>query len=171
MTHCLPLSSDTLRRSAFKWSEQNRSCRPSPRRPARLVQSSRIKTTDRTSPRRSRCFKRSAPWTSARPSSCGTAKYWPWRPPRGLTPCWARCREFQGDTPRGVLVKLPKPGQERRVDLPVIGPPTVHNAAAANLKGIAIEAGGALVLDRRCLIRTADAEGLFVVGVTVEDQL
>jgi UDP-2,3-diacylglucosamine hydrolase len=65
----------------------------------------------------------------------------------------------------GVLVKTAKPGQERRADLPAIGPSTVAAAAAAGLRGIAIEAGGALVLDRQAVIAAADRAGLFVVGV------
>lgn len=64
----------------------------------------------------------------------------------------------------GVLVKLPKPGQERRVDLPTIGVKTVENAAAARLAGIAVEAGGTLVLDQAGVAATADRLGLFVVG-------
>lgn len=48
---------------------------------------------------------------------------------------------------RGVLMKAPKRAQDRRVDLPAIGPETVRAAAAARLAGIAIEAGGVLVLD------------------------
>lgn len=65
----------------------------------------------------------------------------------------------------GVLVKAPKPNQDRRVDLPAIGAETIKEAAAAGLKGIAVEAGGCLVADARALVRTADAAGLFVVGV------
>lgn len=64
----------------------------------------------------------------------------------------------------GVLVKLPKPGQERRVDLPTIGPRTVVNAARAGLAGIALAAGEVLVAERERVIREADREGLFVVG-------
>jgi UDP-2,3-diacylglucosamine hydrolase len=65
----------------------------------------------------------------------------------------------------GVLVKVAKPGQERRADLPAIGPDTVDNAARAGLAGIAVEAGAALVLDPGEVARRADAAGLFVVGV------
>lgn len=68
----------------------------------------------------------------------------------------------------GVLVKLPKPGQERRVDLPAIGVQTVERAAAAGLAGIAVEAGGALVGDAEVLARRANALGLFVVGLSHE---
>ena len=69
----------------------------------------------------------------------------------------------------GVLVKTKKPGQERRADLPAIGPGTVEAAKRAGLSGIAIEAGAALVLDREALVQAADAAGLFVVGVASED--
>lgn len=66
---------------------------------------------------------------------------------------------------RGVLVKAPKPGQDRRVDLPSLGPGTITRAAEAGLGGIAFEAGGAIVPDAQELVRTADAAGLFVLGV------
>jgi DUF1009 family protein len=66
---------------------------------------------------------------------------------------------------RGVVVKAPKPIQVRKTDLPVIGVETVNNAGAAGLAGIAVEAGGALILDRLAVAKAADALGLFVVGV------
>ena len=65
-----------------------------------------------------------------------------------------------------VLVKAKKPQQERRADLPTIGPDTVINAARAGLKGIAVEAGHTLVIGREAVAREADARGLFVVGVS-----
>lgn len=68
----------------------------------------------------------------------------------------------------GVLVKIPKPAQERRIDLPTIGHRTLTGAAAAGLKGIAVSAGGALVLDKAEVAREADALGLFVIGVDEE---
>jgi DUF1009 family protein len=77
----------------------------------------------------------------------------------------ARCAGLRRDGPGGVLVKAAKPGQERRIDLPAIGARTVAAAAAAGLRGIAAEAGGALLLDRDEVVRRADAAGLFVVGV------
>lgn len=67
---------------------------------------------------------------------------------------------------RGVLVKRPKPIQDRRIDLPTIGLPTVEAVARAGLAGIAVEAGGALVMQREALIRRADELGLFVYGFT-----
>jgi hypothetical protein len=85
-----------------------------------------------------------------------------------------RCGQFRTEGAAagraGVLVKRPKPGQERRVDLPTIGVPTVLGAAAAGLKGIAVEAGGALIADRGAVAEAADAAGIFVCGVTVGDR-
>jgi DUF1009 family protein len=65
----------------------------------------------------------------------------------------------------GVLVKAPKPAQERRLDLPSIGARTVEGAAAAGLAGIAVAAGNVITADVAELVRAADAAGLFVVGV------
>ena len=65
----------------------------------------------------------------------------------------------------GVLVKAPKPGQERRLDLPSIGARTVDGAAAARLAGIAVAAGNVITADIADLVRAADAAGLFVIGV------
>ncbi|WP_050927783.1 LpxI family protein [Aestuariivita boseongensis] len=62
----------------------------------------------------------------------------------------------------GVLFKAPKPGQDRRADLPTIGPETVRGAARAGLRGIVIEAGGVIVLDRDTVIRLCDEAGLFL---------
>ncbi len=67
---------------------------------------------------------------------------------------------------RGVLVKRPKPMQERRIDLPVVGVATIELAAAAGLAGIAVEAGGALVVRRAELIAAADRAGMFLYGFT-----
>jgi UDP-2,3-diacylglucosamine hydrolase len=70
------------------------------------------------------------------------------------------------DARRGVLVKRTKPIQERRIDLPTIGLPTLEGAARAGLAGIAVEAGGALVMQRAELLARADALGMFVYGLT-----
>lgn len=80
----------------------------------------------------------------------------------------ARAGEQSRDGPGGVLVKIKKPGQERRADLPTIGVSTVGAAAAAGLRGIAVEAGATLVLGREAVIAAADAAGLFVVGIRVQ---
>jgi len=76
-----------------------------------------------------------------------------------------RCAGLRRSTGGGVLVKMCKPQQDRRGDPPVIGPATLHEAAAAGLHGVAVEAGGVLVVDQREAVEIADAKGLFLVGV------
>lgn len=82
----------------------------------------------------------------------------------------ARCTALQREGPGGVLVKVKKPGQEDRADLPSIGVSTVKAAHAAGLRGIAVEAGGTLVIDREGIVKAADDAGLFVMGVTVDQE-
>jgi DUF1009 family protein len=65
----------------------------------------------------------------------------------------------------GVLVKAPKPGQDRRFDLPSIGPHTIQSVARAGLAGIAVAAGSTIIAEGAEVIATADREGIFVVGV------
>lgn len=62
----------------------------------------------------------------------------------------------------GILYKAPKPGQDRRVDLPTIGPETVRGAARAGLAGIVIEAGGVIVLDQPEVSQRLAETGLFL---------
>lgn len=82
-----------------------------------------------------------------------------------------RCRELRTSGKvrakgrAGVLVKAAKPHQDLRVDLPTVGPNTIDLAAAAQLAGIAIEAGGALIADKEQTLARADAAGLFLYGV------
>jgi DUF1009 family protein len=65
----------------------------------------------------------------------------------------------------GVLVKAPKPGQDRRFDLPSIGPRTIENAARAGLAGVAVTAGSSIIAEAADVIAAADREKLFIVGV------
>ena len=64
----------------------------------------------------------------------------------------------------GVLVKVPKPSQDRRIDLPTIGPKTVELAIEANLSGIAIAAGETLIADKSRTINHANKGKLFIRG-------
>lgn len=76
-----------------------------------------------------------------------------------------RCAALARPGPGGVLVKVVKPGQERRADLPTVGPETVAGAAQAGLRGIAFEAGGTILADRAALVVRADEAGLFLLGL------
>ncbi|MEM8791113.1 MAG: UDP-2,3-diacylglucosamine diphosphatase LpxI [Pseudomonadota bacterium] len=64
--------------------------------------------------------------------------------------------------PAGVLVKMPKRGQDRRVDLPTIGTATIDAVGRAGLSGIAVEAGGTNILNREATVAAADSAGLFI---------
>lgn len=65
---------------------------------------------------------------------------------------------------KGALAKAPKPIQDMRVDMPVIGARTVEMAAAAGLAGVGGVAGRLILIDRAGLIEAADRLGLFVWG-------
>ncbi len=78
-----------------------------------------------------------------------------------------RSANLRREGPGGVLVKIKKPGQERRADLPTVGVGTVEACARAGLRGIAVEAGATLVLGRDEVASAADAAGLFVTAIRV----
>jgi DUF1009 family protein len=80
----------------------------------------------------------------------------------------AELRRDRSAASSGVLAKGPKPGQELRVDMPAVGPRTLERAAAAGLAGVALEAGGVLVLDRPETVRIADAAGCALEGLEGE---
>jgi DUF1009 family protein len=65
----------------------------------------------------------------------------------------------------GVLVKAPKPTQDRRFDLPAIGPATIEVVKQAGLAGIGVRAREVIAAEPEALVEAADAAGLFVVGV------
>ena len=73
------------------------------------------------------------------------------------------------DGREGVLVKTMKPDQDMRVDLPAIGPDTVEKAANAGLRGIAIEAGRSLLLQREQTISLAKTHNIFIFGMKPEE--
>lgn len=70
-------------------------------------------------------------------------------------------------TPRGVgvLVKAPKPGQDRRFDLPSIGPRTIENVARAGLAGVAVAAGSTMIAEPAEVVAAADRAKIFFAGV------
>lgn len=64
-----------------------------------------------------------------------------------------------------LLVKVSKPQQDLALDMPTIGLSTVKNILTSGLRGIAVEAGKTIILDRDDVIRMCDDNGLFLVGV------
>jgi UDP-2,3-diacylglucosamine hydrolase len=65
----------------------------------------------------------------------------------------------------GVLVKAPKPSQDRRFDLPTVGPSTVEHIATAGLAGLAVVAGGVIIVEPARVMALADKANIFVAGV------
>ena len=76
-----------------------------------------------------------------------------------------RTKELKRSGDGGVLVKVSKPQQERRVDLPTIGPNTIQDIKDAGFKGIAIEANSVLIAECEQTIKLADKLGIFIVGI------
>jgi UDP-2,3-diacylglucosamine hydrolase len=75
----------------------------------------------------------------------------------------ARCGSLRRAGVGGILIKSRKPQQDARLDMPTMGAATVEAAAAAGLRGIAIEAGGALIVDQALVIEAAQRCGLFIL--------
>lgn len=82
-----------------------------------------------------------------------------------------RCAALKQDAPGGVLVKMPKKGQELRVDMPAIGPITIREAAKSGLRGLAFPKGATLVMGYKECITEADRLGLFLYGLTPDELL
>jgi len=76
-----------------------------------------------------------------------------------------RCSKLRREAKSGVLVKIRKPGQDNRADRPAIGIQTVEKIHAAGFSGVAIEAGGGIILDKDKTIAKADALGVFILGI------
>ena len=67
------------------------------------------------------------------------------------------------------LVKIAKPNQDMRFDVPTVGPNTIEKLAAQRANCLAIEAGRTIVLDREAMIAAADSAGIAVVGIRLSD--
>ena len=81
----------------------------------------------------------------------------------GTDACIRRGGELGGQGT--VVAKAVKPQQDRRLDLPAIGPRTIEVMKRAGCRVLAVEAGGTLVMDRDELVRLADKAGIVVVGL------
>lgn len=89
----------------------------------------------------------------------------------GTSELIARCGTYKRKGRAPVLVKIKKPQQDRRVDLPTIGPETIRQAIAAGFAGIAVEAGNALFLHAPLAVEEANKHGLFIVGFDAEKSI
>lgn len=82
----------------------------------------------------------------------------------------AAIRRAGAIAPGGCVVKVAKPSQDPRFDVPTIGPDTIAVLAEAKMAALAFEAGATVVLERETAIREADAHGIAVVGVASPGQ-
>ena len=80
-----------------------------------------------------------------------------------------RCKEYRRKGGGGVLVKLRKPGQDMRIDLPTVGPRSVERAHECGLEGLVVHAGNGLMVDEQETIALANKYGMFIVGVNPND--
>ena len=76
-----------------------------------------------------------------------------------------RCSSYKRKGSAPILVKLRKPQQDMRIDLPTIGLTTIENMHKSGLKGIAIHAGNALIVDEQKVIELANKYQMFIVGI------
>ena len=68
----------------------------------------------------------------------------------------------------GVLVKLKKPNQDRRMDMPTIGPNTILEASKVGLSGVIIQAGETIIVDLENVISVANENGIFVKAINLD---
>jgi DUF1009 family protein len=78
----------------------------------------------------------------------------------------AICRGGNLAREKAVVVKVRKPGQDLRFDLPAVGVKTIKSMQEVKAAVLAVEAGYTLLFDRESVIRAADAAGIVVLGVT-----
>jgi len=76
----------------------------------------------------------------------------------------ARAARITGGKPL-VVVKVSKPGQDMRFDVPVVGLPTIEKMKSAGATALAVDAGRTLLFDREKLIELADASGIAIEAV------
>lgn len=84
----------------------------------------------------------------------------------GTNDAIVRAGELSNGRPLTV-VKMAKPNQDMRFDVPVIGPTTIEKMQQVNATALAVEAGKTLVLDREELIEAADKARIAIVGYEV----
>ena len=79
-----------------------------------------------------------------------------------------RSKDLKRKGGRGVLVKAAKPQQDRRADLPTIGPNTVRAVAESGLAGIAVQADSVLFSEAERAVKLANQLGVFIIGIEIK---
>ena len=81
-----------------------------------------------------------------------------------------RCGTYKRKGDGGVLIKLRKPQQDMRIDLPTIGTRTIEQLHNAGMKGIAVHCGNALIVDEDEVIALANKYNMFIIGITPTEE-
>ena len=84
------------------------------------------------------------------------------------------CIERAGQLCRGssfTVIKVAKPNQDMRFDVPTIGLRTLETMASAGARCLAIESGKTILLDQQNAVRFADQHGIVIVSLTAEGAL
>lgn len=74
----------------------------------------------------------------------------------------ARAGQLAG--PGGRVIKVAKPNQDMRFDVPVVGVSTIAAMATAGATALSVDAGRTLMIDGEAIVRAADAAGVTIVG-------
>ena len=77
----------------------------------------------------------------------------------------SRAASLRKEGKKPIMVKVLKPGQDMRVDLPAIGLQTIELFVKHGIGGIAVEAGGILLIEKDAVIKKADENGIFIIGL------
>lgn len=70
---------------------------------------------------------------------------------------------------RLTVVKVAKPNQDMRFDVPVVGVPTIHAMRTAGATCLCVEAGRTLLFDRQAMVVAANAADIAIVGEAVQN--
>ena len=84
---------------------------------------------------------------------------------KGTDELISRAIKIKENKKGGILLKVLKPHQERRADLPVIGERTIQNLINGNFSGIAIDAGNAIFEDKEKVIALANSNNIFIIAL------
>jgi len=77
-----------------------------------------------------------------------------------------RCQGLHPAGSGAILIKMAKPFQDTRVDMPVIGVKTIETAVRSGIKGIAVQSGHVIILEPEKVSALADKAGIFLIGVS-----
>ena len=75
-----------------------------------------------------------------------------------------RALKIKGKQKGGILVKVLKPGQEKRADIPVLGKNTILNLHDGNFSGVVIQANNSIIEDRKNVLELANSLNIFIMG-------